>query len=85
MSKKMLIVVGAVLFLAAACNSNPPAANQTNPPPTTASAKVDAAVNAYNSGIDNEESINMQSDMDIVNSDQEVINGYNGVSNASKY
>ncbi len=84
MSKKMLILVGAVLFLAAACNSRPAANNQNNPP-TTASGKVEAAVNAYNSGIDNEEKIYMESDMEVVSSDQEVINGYSGVSNASKY
>jgi hypothetical protein len=79
--KKIMVLVAAVLFLAAACNSN--TASNTGSTPVTASTKVDAAVNALNASVDNEEKINLQSDDDVINSDNAVINGYYGVSNAN--
>lgn len=82
--RKLLILAGALVFLAAACNSQGPAVS-TSTQPKTSGAKVDAAVEAMNKSVDAEDSVNMQSDNDIVTSDQSVINGYNGVSNASSY
>jgi hypothetical protein len=73
------------MFIAAACNSQQAANTPSSQTPTTAGAKVDAAVNNLNTSVDSEDAVNMQSDDDVVNSDQSVINSYNGVSNASSY
>jgi hypothetical protein len=84
--KKLFILALAVVFIAASCNKNSQS-NQVDqtPIPTTASAKVDAAVNLLNAGVESEDAIQMQSDTDLVNSDQSIINSYNGVSNASSF
>jgi uncharacterized lipoprotein YajG len=83
--KKIIVIASAMLFLAAACNQNQQANQTPPPPPTTASAKVDAAVNALDKNIETEDAINMQSDTDLLSADEEIINSYNGVSNASSY
>ncbi|MBX4186991.1 MAG: hypothetical protein KW802_01885 [Candidatus Doudnabacteria bacterium] len=82
--RKLLILAGAVVFLAAACNQSNSTA-QNPPAKTTAGAKVDAAASAFSKSVDGEDAIYMQSDTDVVNSDQAIINSYNGVSNASSY
>ena len=92
MNKKLLVLVGAAVFLAAGCNSQTPRATNTtttstsqNASSATAGIKVDAAVDALNKSMDTESSMNMQSDSDIVNNDEEIINSYNGASNANSY
>lgn len=84
--KKLLLLIATISFLAVSCNQSPPAANNdTNPAPTTVSSKVDAAVNLLNASLDSEDEVQMQTDSDLVNSDQSIINSYSGVSNESSY
>ena len=85
--KKIVFLVASIALLAAACNSSQ--TTQTNPPPPTAQtenasqAKVDAAVNTLNSSVDSEQTANLSSNDDVINSDQSVINGYKGVTNVT--
>lgn len=89
--KKILFLAGAVLLIAAACNQQtatdvmpapaptPPPAQKPSPQPVSAT-KVDAAVSALNASVDSEDAINLQADDDVINSDQSVINSFDGVS-----
>jgi len=82
--KKLLLLAGAVVLLAAACNSQRATNNQPNQTGQTAeTSKVDEAVSVLNASVDNEDAINLESDDDVIYSDQTVINGYDGVSNAT--
>lgn len=80
--------------MAAACNQQmatdvtptpaptPPSA-QIPPQPKVSGTKVDAAVNALNASVDSEDSINLTTDDDLINSDQAIIKSFDGVSNVS--
>ncbi|HEV8601220.1 MAG TPA: hypothetical protein VGQ87_01325 [Patescibacteria group bacterium] len=74
--KKVFLIAGAVLLLAAACNSKVS---------TTEGGKVDTAVNSLNASVDSEQSANLQSDDNIINSDQSVISNYQGAVNENSY
>lgn len=87
--RKMLILAGAILFIAAACNSQT-ATNTGQVDGTTknraetkssSKSKADAALNALNVSIESENSINMQSDDDVINTDKSVTNNVDGVAN----
>lgn len=94
--KKVLIVAGAVLLIAAACNNqtastgedstdrpvNPPV-TQTPPVPKVPLTKVDTAVNALNASVDSEDTINMETDDDVIDSDRAIIKSFDGVSNVN--
>lgn len=86
--KKLLILTSAVVLIAAGCNSTATTPNQLGNLPAenkqaTSSVKVEAAVNALNNDVDNEDAAMMHSDEDLVSGDTSVINGFNGVSDAS--
>ncbi|HTL39523.1 MAG TPA: hypothetical protein VL306_01805 [Methylomirabilota bacterium] len=86
--KKVLFIVGAVVLLAAACNGQQNASvqapSQSGTQNTTQStSSVDAGVDSLNASVDSEQSINTQSDSDVINSDQNAVSGYDGVSNAT--
>jgi nitrous oxide reductase accessory protein NosL len=83
--KKILLIAGAVALLAAACNSQQTTSTPTGQTQNQTSSKssVDGAINSLNTSVDGEQSINSQSDSDVVNSDSAAVNGYTGVSNAN--
>jgi len=93
--KKLAFVLVAVALLAAACNSsqsvqtNSDVSNGTIPATVqTENAqqmKVDTIVNSLNASVDGEQTINSQSNDDVINSDQtDVDSEQQGVTNATK-
>ena len=85
--KKILFLLGALIFLAAACNND---SNQIPGPknyqqPSSQSSPLDSALYELNTSLEIDSSINAQSDEDVVNSDQSVVEGYFGVSNEISY
>lgn len=52
---------------------------------STSHAEIDAAVSGITADIDNEQTVNLQSDEDVLNSDASVINSYKGVVNENSF
>ncbi len=83
--KKILVMLAAVSLLAVGCSTykgdiDNNSAAQQNKPNVNASGNVDATVDALGQSVNAEQSLQTQSDMDIVNSDSAaIINSSNGV------
>ncbi len=86
--KKTLIIAVSVMFLAAGCNkaSTPYDNSGANTNPQSASqVKIDSAVDSLNSSVAGEETVNLQSDNDVISSETTTINSYQGAVNENSY
>ncbi|OGE87977.1 MAG: hypothetical protein A3J07_02185 [Candidatus Doudnabacteria bacterium RIFCSPLOWO2_02_FULL_49_13] len=80
--KKILFLTAGLMLLAAACNAGNQASTGNSTESNSAS-RVDAAVSNLNASVDSEEAVNLQSDDDVINSDQTIVNDYEGATNAN--
>jgi hypothetical protein len=87
--KKILLILPLVFLLASGCNRDTKTVNESKSQvqvETKSTDPIDATVDALGQSVDSEQSLQAESDADVVNSDQAtIINASNGVTNESNY